>query len=169
MIDGLFKGLDKFLTFICMFFMSAMTVLVILSVFLRYFFNITYVWSEELITMLFVGASFLGCTIAVKQKEHIVVDFVFEALSPFAARMFRSFISLCNIFVMVVLIDAAINWIYMAGNTPTAGMRLPTYIFYSMLPISFGGIILYELMSIKGNLFSKKGGDIKNEHGSPVS
>jgi len=167
--NQLFKALDRFLTLLCMFFMSTMTILVILSVFLRYFFNITYVWSEELITMLFVAASFLGCTIAIKQKEHIVVDFIFSALPPLAAKVLRIIISLCNIFVQVILIDAAITWISVNGNSPTAGMRLPTYIFYSILPISFGGIILYELMSIKDNLLIKQGGDIKNEHASTIS
>lgn len=169
MINTLFKGLDKFLTFLCMFLMSAMTILVIMSVFLRYLFNITFVWSEELITMLFISASILGCTIAIKQKEHIVVDFIFDVLSPIAAKVLRIVISLCNIFVMIVLIDASITWINTVGNTPTAGMRLPVYIFYSLLPISFGGIILYELMSVKEQLFMKQGGDIKHEHADTLS
>lgn len=161
MSNKLFIAFDKFLTWLCMFFMSAMTILVILSVFLRYCFNITYVWSEELITIMFISTSLLGCTIAVKQKEHIVVDFIYQVLPPLAAKALRIIISLCNIFMLGILIDAAINWVGAAGDSPSAGMRLPLYIFYSILPISFGGIILYEVMSIIDNLLNKQGGEIK--------
>ncbi len=169
-MDGkLFKFIDRLITLWCMLLMSAMTIVVILSVFFRYVFSISYVWSEELITMLFIGASFFGCILAVKDKAHIVVDLVLEKLPPLGLKAANIAISLVNIFVQVVLIDASVVWIEMAGNSPTPGMRLPSYIFYSFLPITSAFIILYEILGIKDVVSGKQRGEMTHEHVNPIS
>ena len=165
----LFKSIDSVIDLWCILLMSAMTITVILSVVFRYVFSVVYVWSEELITMLFIGASFFGCVLAVKEKAHIVVDLLLEKLPPRARRAADVLISLLNVFVQVVLIDASIAWIDAAGNSPTPGMRLPAYLFYSFLPITSALIILYEVAAIKDVLSGKQEGGTIHEHVDPVS
>ena len=119
--------------------------------------------------MLFIGASFFGCVLAVKEKAHIVVDMLLVKLPPQGLKMANVFISLANIFVQTVLIDASMTWIDVAGTALTPGMRLPSYIFYSFMPITSTLIILYELLAVKENLCGGKGGNDANEHVDPVS
>lgn len=165
----LFKSIDRVIDLWCIFLMSAMAIAVVLSVFFRYVFSIVYVWSEELITMLFIGASFFGCVLAVKEKAHIVVELLLENLPNPARRVADVLISLINIFVQAVLIDASIAWIDAAGSSPTPGMRLPAYLFYSFLPITSALIILYEVVGIKDVLTGKQEGGPIREHADPVS
>ena len=165
----LFKYIDQAIELWCLLLMSAMTLTVILSVFCRYVLSIVSVWSEELITMLFIGASFFGCVLAVKEKAHIVVDILLEKLPSRARRAAEILISLVNIFLQGVLIDASIAWIDAAGSSLTPGMRLPSYLFYSFLPITSALIILYEVVGIKKELLGKQEGDSIHEHVNPVS
>ena len=164
-----FAMLDRLITLWCMLLLSAMTVVVILSVFFRYVFSITYVWSEELITMLFIGASFFGCILAVKEKAHIVVDLLLKKLPPRALKAANVVISLVNIFLQGILIDASLVWIEAAGGSPTPGMRLPAYVFYSFLPITSALIIVYEMAGIYDTIAGKTGGEAAYEHVDPVS
>jgi TRAP-type C4-dicarboxylate transport system permease small subunit len=165
----LFKRIDRLIDLWCILLMSAMTITVILSVFCRYVLSIAYVWSEELITMLFIGASFFGCVLAVKERAHIVVDILLEKLPRRARRVADIMISLLNVFVQTVLIDASVAWIDAAGSSLTPGMRLPAYLFYSFLPITSALIILYEIVGIKDLLTGKQEGGHIHEHVDSVS
>ena len=169
MIGKILNLIDRLITGWCMLLMTAMTLVVILSVFFRYVFSITYVWSEELITMLFIGASFFGCVLAVKEKAHIVVDVFLVKLPPQGLKAASVLISLANVFVQVVLINASMTWIAAAGGSPTPGMRLPSYIFYSFMPITSVLIILYELLAVKENLCGGKRGNDAGEHADSIS
>lgn len=52
------------------------------QVLFRYALEIPVPWTEELARFLFVIAMLLGMAIAVREKEHIVVDFLFRKLPP---------------------------------------------------------------------------------------
>ena len=70
----IFESIGLFLT-------GLMTITIIISVFLRYFLNISFVWAEEAITYMFIGTTFFGAVVCQKEKEHIQIDF-FERLFP---------------------------------------------------------------------------------------
>jgi len=50
------------------------------QVLFRYALQISVGWTEELARVLFIVSMFLGIAIAVHEKEHIVVDFLFKKL-----------------------------------------------------------------------------------------
>jgi TRAP-type C4-dicarboxylate transport system permease small subunit len=152
MNSRLIKYLDRFLSFWITTLIGLMTVIVIIAVILRYFFSISFIWSEELVTMLFVGFSFFGCISAVKEKEHIGIDFIVQSFGPQTRQIFKILASVISIIVLAVVIFAAIKWIPVAGTIISPGLQLPYYIFYSIIPVSFILVILYELMSIKDDL-----------------
>lgn len=52
------------------------------QVLFRYVLEIPVPWTEELARLLFVVSMLLGMAIAIREKEHIVVDFLLLKLSP---------------------------------------------------------------------------------------
>ena len=61
---------------------AAIAVLVTLQVTFRYAVKAPLVWSEELTTLCYQWASFLGATLAVRYRGHYGVDFLVRHLSP---------------------------------------------------------------------------------------
>lgn len=51
------------------------------QVLFRYVLQISVPWTEELARILFILTMFLGIAIAIREREHIVVDFLFKRLS----------------------------------------------------------------------------------------
>lgn len=53
-----------------------MLILMIVQVIFRYILEIPLGWSEEVIRFMFIATSFMGCTIATKEREHIEINVV---------------------------------------------------------------------------------------------
>ncbi|MFW6130465.1 MAG: TRAP transporter small permease, partial [Atribacterota bacterium] len=64
----------------------------------RYFFNLPIMWAGELGRYLFIWIVYLGASVAITQKEHIVVSFVVEKFPP----MIQYYIELIIHFIMIV-------------------------------------------------------------------
>ena len=61
-------------------FLTITTLVVILNVILRYFFNTGIFWVEEVATSAFVWSVFIGCAAAYKRGMHIGIDVVTRLL-----------------------------------------------------------------------------------------
>ena len=125
-----------------------MSLLVISFVFLRYFFGVTFVWAEELITMLFISTTFFGAVLGMKYREHINIGF-FEERLPDGMRRFVDIINHAIILgLQVAIIILSMNWIEKVGNVLTNGMRIPIKYFYFMMPLSSTLIGCYCIIHI---------------------
>jgi TRAP-type C4-dicarboxylate transport system permease small subunit len=128
-----------------------MTSMVIIFVFLRYFFGVTFVWAEEMITMLFIATTYFGAVLGMKHKEHINIAFFYDMFPPSV----QYYIEIVNHLVILVLQIAitgiSIKWISKVGNVMTNGMRLPIKYFYYMMPLSaalIGGFCIIHISSL---------------------
>lgn len=61
---------------------AAMFLLTLAQVVFRYLLQISVPWTEEVARALFVLATLSGITLAWRQREHIIVDFLFVKFSP---------------------------------------------------------------------------------------
>jgi len=128
--------------------MAMLIFLVIFSVFLRYVFNITYIWNEELITFLFLGTTYFGAALGIREKEHISIDILIEKLNPIMKKTISLLVSIIVIIVQVVVIKTSILWIEKVGNVLSPGLRIPLSLIYYLMPISCFLIIIYEVFNI---------------------
>ncbi|MGH4137340.1 TRAP transporter small permease [Clostridium sp.] len=152
----LFKAVDNIISWLIVFLMGSMAFIVIISVFLRYLFSITFIWSEELVSMIFITFSFLGCVVAIKEKEHISVDFLVKKF-PFLIQKVAEILVIVIIIVMqAIIIKYSIGWIQTTGGCLSAGLRIPLGIYYSIMPISSTFIIIYEVLEIVDIINRKK-------------
>lgn len=80
-------------------FLTITTLVVILNVLLRYFFNTGLFWVEEVATTAFVWSVFVGCAAAYKRGMHIGIDVV-TSLLP---KSFQPFIEVIVHLLMIVI------------------------------------------------------------------
>jgi TRAP-type C4-dicarboxylate transport system permease small subunit len=61
---------------------AVMLVVTLLQVIFRYALTLPLAWTEEAARVLFVLTMFFGIAIAIREREHVVVDFLFNRLPP---------------------------------------------------------------------------------------
>ena len=158
-MQRLIRVVDRILHIGSLALLACMTVSVIVSVFLRYLLGITFVWAEEVITMLFVSTTFFGGTLAVREKEHIGIT-SFLTVLPKRAENILVVLGLGIVAaVQIFVIETSIEWIGQVGSRLTAGLRIEIRYFYYMIPVSAALILIYVFWSAFAILFRHRRND----------
>ena len=144
----LWNIVDKALTAWCVGIMGLMTALVITSVILRYVFNLAFVWTEELIVLLFITTTYFGAILCVKEDEHIDIAFLREILPAQTGRALKVLIGLISIAVQLALAIISLEWIQKTGSSITVGLKIPYSVIYAMFPIGFASMAVYRMRKI---------------------
>jgi TRAP-type C4-dicarboxylate transport system permease small subunit len=147
-INGIFRGLDNGLFYWNFALMSAVVLLVIATVFLRYIFNITFTWTEELIVFLFIATTYFGSILGVREDEHVKISILKEKMPPKIKIIFEILISCIIISVIVASAILSRDWIIRAGRPLSPGIKIPYFSIYIILPIAFVLIAIYECREI---------------------
>jgi TRAP-type transport system small permease protein len=154
------KKIAKSYEIFCRILFLLMTTLVITFVFLRYFFGVTFVWAEEMITMLFISTTYFGAVLGMQNKEHINIGF-FSDLFPKKAQFYVEILNhLIILGLQIAVAVISMKWIDKVGNVLTNGMRLPIKLFYSMMPISAVLIGGYCVIHIVIHIMNKNNGSL---------
>ncbi|MDQ0339364.1 C4-dicarboxylate transporter DctQ subunit [Caldalkalibacillus uzonensis] len=111
--------------------------LVFVQVVLRYIFNYSLYWSEEVVRYLIIWFIFIGSSMAVREKAHAAVDVVVMYL-PIALR--TVFVAIANtlaIIFCVILIYSGMKNVFnvMEFGTVTPSLGIPMYIPYLAIPV----------------------------------
>ena len=139
---------DRFYTGACLIILSTMTLMVILSVALRYLFKVSFVLLEELILFSFVATTFLGTALCVKNNENIRIDNILKAMPLKLQQSITIILDLLVILLQVILIKTSNNWITIVGNVITPGFQIQLKYLYTLLPLSAGLVIFYQIMEV---------------------
>ena len=123
---------------------------VIISVFLRYVFNISFVWSEEILTMVFVATTFFGAALGMREHEHIAISHFVDKASPRLRRVFVVSSQIIIIMVSLFVIYYSLRLIGKVGRIPSPATGISKGVYYSMIPISFAITIFYAIINIIG-------------------
>lgn len=145
--------LDRALSYWCIFLAGSMTLLIISSVILRYLFHLTFVWAEAAITMLFIGTTYFGAVLGVREDEHIGISYFVERFPENIQRYVQSFGMLVIIIVQTFIFKTSLTWIEKVGKTVDVALKVPMSYLYIMVPISAVLIILYAIVKIISYLF----------------
>ncbi|WP_174614702.1 TRAP transporter small permease [Virgibacillus ihumii] len=71
--------IEKLLEIIIVFCLSITVIITFLQVLLRYVFDISFGWSQEVLMISFIFSVFFGAALAVKNNEHLQVDILDNA------------------------------------------------------------------------------------------
>lgn len=130
------------------------SVLVFVQVVLRYQFNYSLAWSEELARLMIAWFIFLGASMAVKENAHVNMDAAFILLKGKGKTAVGILIDLINIAFCSIVVYAGINMVKAAmaiGSTATS-INLPLWIFYASVPTGVGLMLIRYLFNLKNKI-----------------
>ena len=139
-MQKIFNILDKILTFFedWTLFISVMIALTALffNVVLRYGFNYTLAWSEELVREVIIYTTLIGCSAAIKQRKMIKIDASVQLLPKLKVPLtfFSNLVTAIFAFMMIYY-----GWLMAAlqyrTHQKTIIMQIPLYYLYMILPL----------------------------------
>lgn len=143
------KNLEEIL---CGSFLVIMVSLVIINVLLRFLFNYSITWAEEVSTLCFVWSVFVGASAVYKHKMDIGIDVLILRLPPRAQHYIRLLVSLILLLINGYIFYMSIVFTSIAWIKPTAVLGVSSAVFNSALIVGFGMITLHTLRFIKDDI-----------------
>ncbi len=140
MFGKILKVIDTVLTFVedWTLFISVMIALVALfaNVVLRYGFNYTLAWSEELVREVIIYTTFIGCVSAVKKRQMIKIDALVQ-LVPWLKTPLSYFSNLAIVIfsLMMIYYGWKMAALQVETNQKTIIMQIPLVYLYAILPV----------------------------------
>ncbi|WP_097027650.1 TRAP transporter small permease [Clostridium peptidivorans] len=132
-------------------------IIVFIQVIMRYLFNSSLSWSEELTRYIFIWQTWLGASVGLKNRKHINIELLNGVLKERGQRVI-------NIIALIIWFGFCIFLVFNGSElvmdlvnkgSVSSGMRIPMYFVYAALPFSAGIMALrllgqiYEMI-IKG-------------------
>lgn len=115
--------------------MALMVIIMCYQVTLRYVFNNSNIWSEEITRYMFVYVVLLGSFVAVRRNSHLCVDFLLHIMKPGFRRIFTIITSLAVIAFLVYLLPLSYNLALSTMNSMSPGLKMPMGYVYMAIPI----------------------------------
>jgi C4-dicarboxylate transporter, DctQ subunit len=138
--------LDKILSFFedWTLFLSVMVALLALffNVILRYGFNYSLAWSEEVVREVIMYTTFVGCSVAVKNRSMIKIDALYQ-LVPVARFSLSIFSNLVILIFSVMMIYYGVEMakLQVATDQKTVILQIPIVYLYVFLPLT--GVLMF--------------------------
>lgn len=136
---NLLKKFDKFEEIVLVSSLVINVIIVFMQVIMRYFFNTSLTWSEELSRYIFIWQVWLGSSIAFVDNQHIRVDLIFSIFKSEKSQRVLHLINNIIWFsfnVFLVYVGVKLLESMSARNALSSGMRLPLVYVYAALPVS---------------------------------
>lgn len=146
MVGKFFNRLDKILTFIedWTLFVSVIAALVALfaNVVLRYGFNYSLAWSEELVRDVIIITTFIGCSAAVKNRSMIKIDASVQ-IFPILKKPLSWFSNCMTIVFSLMLIWYGMKMVQQqfVTNQKSIIMEIPLIYLYAIMPLT--GLMMF--------------------------
>lgn len=133
-INNILNHLEEYFTAVSLFFIS---LLVFTQAFLRYGFNTSISWSDEVSRYMIIWIIFIGSSIAVREKAHAAVDAITAFLPGLFQRIFSVIVNLIAITFCVFAIWSGYKMVSnsLAFDTVTATLGIPMAIPYLAIPV----------------------------------
>ena len=149
------KGLSQAETISIAIALLIATFMITINVIYRVFFDKAFSWSDELVRYLIIYVTLIGCSGCVRRKEHIAIDIVAAFMkNKKVLRVMAVAVSLiCAVFSGIITVYG-VQLVLKVIRFPqmTAGLRIPQYIPYLMVPIGFLLMTLRYAQEFVGHL-----------------
>lgn len=141
---------DNIELYICVFLMSFMTLLVFVQVIMRYVFNNSLSWSEELARYTFIWLIYIGISYGCKLRKHIKID---AALYLFPKKV-RPYVVLLGdiLFIAFAVYITYTGFFYsmeqIQFDMRSAALKIPYQYIYMSTVVGFGLATIREIQTI---------------------
>jgi TRAP-type transport system small permease protein len=137
------EGLTSVLEYLSMACVTAMALLVIAQVVMRYVFNDPLDWSEEMARMIFISLAFIGIGAAYGRRRHMAIDALVILLPGRAKRAVEvTVVGIASAFLIGVIAISArsIAELYRMEVT-TPALEWPMAYVYLVIPLGLAALI----------------------------
>lgn len=156
------KTFDKIITkieeFILSYSIIIMSILLIISVIMRTFFNRSLTFSEEIGQSLLIIVSFFGISYTAKKGRHITMSIFFDMVNNKKKKILMYIISFFSTIMMSYLTFLAFKYAmstYKLGRV-TPALRIPIYLIYAFVPLGMAFGAFEYLRTFVLNLKNKE-------------
>lgn len=116
---------------------AAILVVVLTAVFFRYVIGHSLPWSDEVVRYLFVQFTLLAVALAVRDRQHIRVEFFVELLPAKIRRVVEAVSLLLVLAFNLVLVVYGMLWVFESAGFKTPALGLPlNWVLFAPLPVS---------------------------------
>ena len=115
--------------------LSAMFLILLAQVIMRYVFSRPLTWSEEAARFIFVYVSFIGISYAYRQKGHIRMEVVVNLFPQALRRGLEVLINLGTIALFCYMIPFSFRFIGIQAGVKATATHIPMSIVYTALPL----------------------------------
>lgn len=133
----------------------------IFQVILRFVFNKPLAWSDELIVILYVFSMFWAGAFLLKEKDHVMLDLLYEHLPPQGKRIFSILYSLIIGGLFLWAVPASYSYVsfMMRESTPVLGIPFGiVYAAFVLFLLSIGLLYIRKLIVLFGPNWHKEVG-----------
>ena len=113
----------------------------------RYGANAPIPWAEELARYTFIWLVFVGAAVCTKHWRHIGVDAAVNLLPRLGKALCRIIADVGTAVLMAILIWYG-TILALAATHPTSTLGIPTYLVYSVIPLSALSILIRTLIDV---------------------
>lgn len=139
-------ALDRLLRGLLALLLGVLTASVFLQVLARFVLRYPLPWTEEITRLAFVYAIFVGALLAVRDRTHISVDVVVDALPPPVARAVSATGTVLVGAFLVVVIWQGSALVAATGIQMTPVLQIPFRYLYAVIPASGALMLLYLVL-----------------------
>lgn len=131
------KIIDNFEEYFCVWSLAIMTILVFIQVVMRYVFQNSLSWSEELARYIFLWLSWVGASYAVKERSHFRVEMFADLLKGKPRKIFELFVLLVwfSFCLFLAYQGSMITRHLIIRKQLSAAMEIPMAWAYASVPV----------------------------------
>jgi C4-dicarboxylate transporter DctQ subunit len=125
------------------------TLILLYSIFMRYFFKNPPEWTEEIVIYMFILIIYITASSLVAEGKHVRATFIVERLPEKYRRRFEimtGFLALGFCLVVTYLAVLIVRATFLSGERSESSLRFPTWIAFLSVPI---GTFLLSLRYIR--------------------
>ena len=148
--------IDKFLFYCSSVLLIILSSVVIYTVFMRYIFNMSPAWAEDVPRVLFLWLTYLGVAVATRRGENIRVTFFIEKLSNKSRFYLDLFMHVCILIMVAVLFWYSWPLVQLNFRTVMLSTGWPNAVSWLPLPIGCFFILIYQTKNMIKSIFNYK-------------
>jgi TRAP-type C4-dicarboxylate transport system permease small subunit len=134
----LIRRLSKLFEHISTILFAAMFLMFIVGVVMRFVFNATLSWSDELAIILLLWTVFLASAFALPEKEHVSLDLLYVALPPRGKRAAALLAATAFGLLFVAVTPGTYDYVAFLTRERTPGLRLRLDVAYFCFVLFIG-------------------------------
>ncbi len=136
---------------------AILVVVTFLGVIMRYFFNSPFIWLEEAQLALVLWVVFFGGSYAFREKSHIAIDLLVDALPPQMKKGMQMFIYLAVMIILIYMTQNSFQLMMQYANTGKiiSSLRIPLAYVYAGVPLGMIFMMISATLDVVDGISKK--------------